>query len=165
MVLFDYLKENYNNNQIIGFANGYLMESGSDDVYYLYDDLGIFYGGDAIKLLEDLYEVKYEDYFQYNGRGLIEFKDEYEVIEELEKYYENDLENAIFYKDKYIDYCLSELGMSDIDDLIHDINEFRFENMSKDELYKMLGLEVEDNYSKNQLYEMFMNYVEDDYEQ
>lgn len=162
MVLFDYLKENYGKETLINFVRMCLSEGQYDTNYEYSCNLEDWYGNDALKVLED-FGIDTKEYFKEDMYGK-EFMTEDEVLEDM-KVFEDDIETNIYNKENYLNYCIDILDMSDIDYLIHDINEFRFENMSKDELYKMLGLEMEDKYSKNQLYEMFMNYVEDDYEQ
>ena len=162
MVLFDYLKENYSKETLIDFVRMCLIEGQYDTSYEYSCNLEDWYGNDALKVLED-FGIDTKEYFKEDIYGK-EFMTEEEVLEDMAVFV-SDIETDIYNKESYLKYCMHILAMSDIDYLIHDINELRFENMSKDELYKMLGLEVEDKYSKNQLYEMFMNYVEDDYEQ
>lgn len=130
-MLFEYLKENYETNEIIGFVNEYLFENGVnryEDIDYLEE----YYGERAIDLVIALGkggELR-KDYFNYDGYGWIYFMYEDEVLDEMEKYYEDGLETAILDEDPIIkDYCIDYLDNNlSISDLKEDYLDYKSNN-------------------------------------
>lgn len=130
-MLFEYLKENYETNDIIGFVNEYLFEHGSERYEYI-DSLEEFYGENAIDLVIALGkggELR-KDYFYYDAYGWIYFMYDYEVLEEMKDNYEDELEEALIDEDHILkDYCMDYLDNNlSISDLKEDYLDYKSNN-------------------------------------
>lgn len=130
-MLFEYLKENYETNEIIGFVNEYLFENGGEryeDIDYLEE----YYGERAIDLIIALGkggEIR-KDYFTHDGYGWIYFMYEDEVLEEMENDLEDEIETAILDEDPIIkEYCINYLDNNlSISDLKEDYLDYKSNN-------------------------------------
>ena len=123
-MLFEYLTDNFNKTDVIYFVSDYLFEN-YDVRYDDTDSLNEIYGEHALDLAIALGKggELMKDFFTYDGCGFIEFKEDYEVIEDIKQQYEKELLEAIEEENEYIIDGLRYLNIT-IDELKKGLKEY-----------------------------------------
>ena len=121
-MLFEYITEKFDKDTLIIFVRCCLVASGSDTTYEHIDVLDELYGSYTTDVL-DKFNLTLEDYFRVDIYGY-EFISENNMLEEMEDY-EDEIETDIYNKENYLKYCIDWLDVGSIDELIHNLDEYK----------------------------------------
>lgn len=150
MDIMEYLFGNFEDDEIIKFYNVWCRESYNDDIFYSTYNL---LNEDTLKILRDMGEdIKIKEYYLFDGDGGKIYFTKEDVIDEINRYYSDDIIYSFDNGDTSIIIALSSIGTS-----IEDVRGAIFENIDIYDLYKLLKLDIGTIYDKSDLYDMWVD--------